>query len=77
MFCPLRSLSGGFLSPPVQLGLFLGLLLAGKSRFSPEVRERVFAAELLLKRLEDPARPTRQVTLKGKLIVRQSCANHE
>jgi LacI family transcriptional regulator, fructose operon transcriptional repressor len=35
------------------------------------------AAELLLKRLEDPARPARQVTLKGKLIVRQSCANHE
>ena len=35
------------------------------------------AAELLLKRLEDPDRPARQVTLKGKLIVRQSCANHE
>jgi LacI family transcriptional regulator, fructose operon transcriptional repressor len=34
------------------------------------------AAELLLKRLEDPARPGRQVTLKGKLVVRKSCANH-
>lgn len=34
------------------------------------------AAELLLKRLEDPARPTREVTLRGRLIVRQSCAHH-
>ena len=35
------------------------------------------AAELLLKRLEEPTRPARQVTLKGKLIVRHSCAHHE
>jgi LacI family fructose operon transcriptional repressor len=34
------------------------------------------AAELLLKRLEEPARPTREVILKGKLIVRQSCGRH-
>ena len=31
------------------------------------------AMELLLKRIEEPHRPTRQVILKGKLIVRQSC----
>ena len=31
------------------------------------------AAELLLKRLAEPDRPTREVILKGKLIVRQSC----
>ncbi|MFQ5592960.1 MAG: LacI family DNA-binding transcriptional regulator [Anaerolineae bacterium] len=35
------------------------------------------AAELLLKRLEDPARSIREVILKGKLIVRQSCARHD
>jgi LacI family fructose operon transcriptional repressor len=35
------------------------------------------AAELLLKRLEEPTRPTREVTLKGKLIIRQSCGHHE
>ncbi len=35
------------------------------------------AAELLLKRLEDPSRPPREVTLKGRLIVRQSCAHHD
>jgi DNA-binding LacI/PurR family transcriptional regulator len=34
------------------------------------------AADLLLKRIEDPARPTREVILRGKLIVRQSCARH-
>jgi LacI family fructose operon transcriptional repressor len=31
------------------------------------------AADLLLKRIEDPTRPTREVILKGKLIVRHSC----
>jgi LacI family transcriptional regulator, fructose operon transcriptional repressor len=31
-------------------------------------------AELLLKRLEQPERPTTEITLKGKLIVRQSSA---
>lgn len=31
------------------------------------------ATELLLKRLKDPTRSTRSITLKGKLIVRQSC----
>ncbi|MEW5956302.1 MAG: LacI family DNA-binding transcriptional regulator [Chloroflexota bacterium] len=31
------------------------------------------ATELLLKRIEEPTRPTREVILKGKLIVRQSC----
>lgn len=31
------------------------------------------AIELLLKRIEDPTRPTREVILKGKLVVRQSC----
>ena len=35
------------------------------------------AAELLLKRLEDPSRSTREVILKGKLLVRQSCAHHD
>lgn len=34
------------------------------------------AAELLLKRIEHPDRPTREVTLRGKLIVRDSCAYH-
>jgi LacI family fructose operon transcriptional repressor len=34
------------------------------------------AAELLLKRFAEPTRPARQVTLKGKLIIRQSCGNH-
>ncbi len=34
------------------------------------------ATELLLKRLAEPARPTREVILKGKLIVRQSCGQH-
>jgi LacI family fructose operon transcriptional repressor len=31
------------------------------------------AMDLLLKRIEEPDRPTREVILKGKLIVRQSC----
>ncbi len=31
------------------------------------------ATELLLKRLEDPSRPTREIILKSKLIIRQSC----
>ena len=31
------------------------------------------ATELLLKRIKEPDRPTREVILKGKLIVRQSC----
>jgi LacI family fructose operon transcriptional repressor len=35
------------------------------------------SADLLLKRLEEPTRPTREVTLKGKLIIRQSCGHHE
>ena len=35
------------------------------------------AAELLFKRLEEPSRPTREIILKGKLIIRQSCANHK
>lgn len=34
------------------------------------------AAELLLRRIEEPTRPTRQVILKGKLVVRQSCGAH-
>lgn len=35
------------------------------------------AAELLLRRIEEPTRPTREVILKGKLIVRQSCGVHD
>lgn len=35
------------------------------------------AADLLLERLEDPSRSTREVILKGKLIIRQSCAHHD
>jgi LacI family fructose operon transcriptional repressor len=35
------------------------------------------AAELLFKRLEEPSRPTREIILKGKLIIRQSCAHHK
>ena len=31
------------------------------------------ATELLIKRLEDPTRATRTITLRGKLITRQSC----
>lgn len=31
------------------------------------------ATELLLKRLDNPSRSTRLITLKGKLVVRQSC----
>ena len=31
------------------------------------------ATELLIKRIQDPTRSTREVTLKSKLIVRQSC----
>ena len=31
------------------------------------------ATELLIKRIDDPARSTREITLKSKLIVRQSC----
>lgn len=34
------------------------------------------ATELLLKRLDNPSRPTREVTLRGKLIIRQSCGHH-
>jgi LacI family fructose operon transcriptional repressor len=34
------------------------------------------AAELLIKRLQEPDRPARQVILKGKLIVRESCGCH-
>lgn len=34
------------------------------------------ATELLLNRLENPTRTTREITLKGKLIVRGSCARH-
>lgn len=34
------------------------------------------AIELLLKRLDDPDRPTSEVILKSKLIVRQSCGCH-
>ena len=34
------------------------------------------AAELLFKRFEEPDRPSRQVMLKGKLIVRESCGHH-
>ena len=35
------------------------------------------ATELLIKRIQDPTRSTREVTLKGKLIVRQSCGCQE
>ena len=35
------------------------------------------AMELLLKRIEEPSRPTRQVVLNSNLIVRGSCAVHE
>lgn len=31
------------------------------------------AVELLVNRIQDPARPTREITLKSKLIVRRSC----
>ncbi|MFW5489045.1 MAG: LacI family DNA-binding transcriptional regulator [Desulfovibrio sp.] len=31
------------------------------------------ACELLLKRIEDPKRPTRKVVLESKLVIRQSC----
>ncbi len=31
------------------------------------------ATELMIKRLEDPSRPTREVTLKTKLVLRKSC----
>ena len=34
------------------------------------------ATELLLKRLEEPSRPTREVILKSKLIIRRSCGRH-
>jgi LacI family fructose operon transcriptional repressor len=34
------------------------------------------ATELLLKRIEAPDRPTREVILKGRLIVRHSCGDH-
>jgi LacI family fructose operon transcriptional repressor len=34
------------------------------------------ATELLLKRLEEPSRPTREIILKGKLIICQSCGYH-
>lgn len=35
------------------------------------------ATELLIKRIQDPSRSTREVTLKGKLIVRRSCGCQE
>jgi DNA-binding LacI/PurR family transcriptional regulator len=35
------------------------------------------AAEMLLKRIADPARPTRHVVLSHKLIIRQSCGCHK
>lgn len=35
------------------------------------------AAELLMKRLEDPCRPAQEVILDARLIVRQSCAHHD
>jgi LacI family fructose operon transcriptional repressor len=31
------------------------------------------AVELLVNRIEDPTRPTREITLKSKLIIRRSC----
>ncbi|SHJ36422.1 transcriptional regulator, LacI family [Malonomonas rubra DSM 5091] len=34
------------------------------------------AGEMLFKRIKDPERPTRQVVLSSKLIVRQSCGAH-
>jgi DNA-binding LacI/PurR family transcriptional regulator len=34
------------------------------------------AAEMLFKRIQEPGRPTRQVVLSSKLIVRQSCGAH-
>jgi LacI family transcriptional regulator, fructose operon transcriptional repressor len=34
------------------------------------------ATELLINRINDPKRPYREVTLKGQLIIRQSCAHH-
>lgn len=34
------------------------------------------AAELLFKRFEEPDRPSRQVMLKGRLIIRDSCSHH-
>lgn len=34
------------------------------------------AAELLLERIEDPSRPTRQITLQSQLVVRGSCGRH-
>ncbi len=34
------------------------------------------ATELLLRRIKEPTRPVREVTLKGKLLVRQSCGQH-
>lgn len=39
----------------------------------PTVEIGKTAMDLLLKRIEEPNRPTREVTLKGKLIVRRSC----
>lgn len=35
------------------------------------------AGEMLFKRITDPTRPTRQVVLSSKLIVRQSCGQHK
>ncbi len=34
------------------------------------------ASEMLLKRIEDPSRPTRQVVLTTRLVIRQSCGSH-
>jgi LacI family fructose operon transcriptional repressor len=34
------------------------------------------AAELLLERIQDPSRPTRQVVLQSTLVVRRSCGAH-
>jgi LacI family fructose operon transcriptional repressor len=35
------------------------------------------ATELLLERIQDPSRPTRQVVLQSTLVVRRSCGEHE
>ena len=35
------------------------------------------ATELLLERIQDPSRPTRQVVLQSTLVVRRSCGVHE
>jgi LacI family fructose operon transcriptional repressor len=35
------------------------------------------ATELLLRRIEDPTRPFREVILKGRLLIRRSCGHHD